>query len=387
MNKAAKLLIVLVILALLSGCWSQFELPDRGFVMGVALDEGKNGKIEMTTQVYRPQPAHGGHDLPSSGNGTAGLNITTTDTTVMEAVRDIPIHLGRKAQWSHMRVIVIGEQLARSVNMGELLDFFYRDHEPRVTVSLMIAKGRAGEMLNKQPIIEQTMGQQLLSAKKFAASASAKTIDTTLLKWVLQSLSAHNDSYISYVYENKDNKDVFSAAGLALFKGGKLAIIMSPKKTEGLVMLRNEYDDGVIQLPCDSPSKEMETLEIINLQTKIKTHIKGDQITVHVKAQGDGAIGELKCTSIKNKEEEAVFIHKVEEAIKTKIRNTVHYLQKNKIDVIGIGNLIYRKHPKQWKNLSNGWDDTFAEIPFNVEVKLRLVTGGTVISKPVTSEP
>lgn len=387
MNKAAKLLVAMVILVLLAGCWSQFELPDRGFVMGVALDKGEDGKIEMTTQVYRPQPAHGNNELQGAGEGTAGLNIRTSDTSVMEAVRDIPIHLGRKAQWSHMRVILIGEQLARSVDMGELLDFFYRDHEPRITVSLIIAKGRAGDMLNKQPIIEQTMGQQLLSAKKFSASASAKTIDTTLLNWVLQSLSANSDSYISYAYEEKKHNGMLAAAGLALFKRGKLAVIMPPKKTEGLVMLRNEYDDGVIQVPCDTSSKEMETMEIIHLKTKIKTEIKGDQIAVNIKAQGDGAVGEMKCTKIANEEEEAVFLHKVEERIEAKIRNTVHYLQKNKLDVIGIGNSIYRKHPKQWKKLSSEWDEKFADIPINVDVKLKLITGGTVISKPVTSKP
>jgi germination protein, Ger(x)C family len=387
MNKAAAVLIVLVTLVFLSGCWSQFELPDRGFVMGVALDEGEGGKIELTTQVYRPQPAHGSHELPGSGKGTAGLNIKTSDITVMEAVRDIPIHLGRKAQWSHIRVILIGEQLARKVDMGDLLDFFYRDHEPRITVSLIITKGKAGELLKKQPAIEQTMGQQLLRAKKFAASASGKTMDTTLLRWVLQSLSEHSDSYISYVYEDKQDEDMFSVAGLALFKGGKLSVIMSPKKTEGFVMLRNEYNDGVIQIPCASPSKEMETMEVIRLRTKIKTYIKGDQIKVQVRAQGDGAIGNMKCTQIENEEDEAAFVHKVEERVKLKMLTTIHFLQKNKIDVIGIGNSIYQKHPKQWKKLSSEWDEKFAEIPFSVEVKLRLITGGVLTGKPVTSEP
>ena len=64
---------------------------------------------------------------------------------------------------------------------------------------------------------------------------------------------------------------------------------------------------------------------------------------------------------------------------------TVHYLQKRKSDIIGIGNNIARSHPKEWKKMKATWDKQYAEIPFDIHVKLQLVTTGTVIGKPAVS--
>ncbi len=147
MKKLAILLFLTAIFIMLPGCWSKKELTELGFVMGIAFDQGKDGKIEMLTQVYRPTSVQ---STASALTRVSSINIKTSDDSVMEAVRDITIHLGRKAQFSHMRIIVVGEKLARSVNIGKLLDLFYRDHEPRSSVSLAIAKGKASKMLEKR---------------------------------------------------------------------------------------------------------------------------------------------------------------------------------------------------------------------------------------------
>lgn len=385
MKRLAILLCLSAFLMILPGCWSKNELTEIGLVMGVALDRGKDGSIDMITQVYRPKATTGGKDA-SNGGSSSNLNIKTSNHSVLEAIRDIPIHLGRKAQFSHMRVIVIGEQLARTVDIGKLLDIFYRDHEPRVTVSLIIAKGSAGNLLKKQPVIEQTSGQQLLRVKKAAYLASSKTMDTSLLDLVQQYLSPHNDAFVSYVYEDKHTKEMFSAAGLALLKKGKMKAILSPQRVKGLVMLRNEYKSGTIIIPCKGRKNETESVEILNLNTQLKPKLNGGKVAVSVTTRVDAAIGELKCTNIKTKEDEVIFIRKLEEELKNQMLASIRFLQSKKMDVIGIGNLIYSSHPQQFIRMKENWDDRFAEIPFDIQVKLRLVTSGTTIHNPTLSD-
>lgn len=385
MKRLTIILFLSALLLILPGCWSKNELTEFGLVMGVALDRGKDGNIDMITQVYRPKAAKGENGA-SSGGSSSNLNIKTSARSVLEAIRDIPIHLGRKAQFSHMRVIVIGEQLARTVDIGKLLDIFYRDHEPRVNVSLIIAKGSAGNLLKKQPIIEQTSGQQLLRVKKAAYLASSKTMDTSLLDLVQQYLSPHNDAFVSYVYEDKHTKEMFSAAGLALLKKGKMTAILSPERVKGLIMLRNEYNSGIIVIPCKGNKNETESVEILLLKTQLKPKLHGEKLAVSVTTRVDAAIGELKCTNIKTKKDEVIFIRKMEEELKSQMFASIRFLQSKKTDIIGIGNLIYRNYPQQFNRMKENWDDKFAEIPFDIQVKLRLITSGTVKNNPTLSD-
>lgn len=379
--KRRTVFLLLVFLLILSGCWSKQELTEWGFVMGVALDSGKDGNINMTTQFYRPQAASGKGQSGGEGGGP-NLYIKVYGKSIQEAIQNLPMSLGRKAQWSHMRVIVVSEKLAKTVDIGKLLDVFFRDHEPRPTISIMVSKGSAGNLLKKKPIIEQTTGQQLLRVKEFSYRFASKTLDTSLLDLGLQLKSAHNDAYVSYVSEHENDHGIFSAAGLSLFKRGKMTSILPPKKVEGLLMLRNEYRSGIIEIPCPDRKDGTETMEILSLQTKVQPNLKGDKITVDVTATGDGAIGELKCTTIGTIQEEAAFIRKAEEKMKNRMLSTIRFLQTKKMDVIGIGNYIYRMHPNQWNQIKKNWDNQFADISFDVHIKVRLVTSGTTGSKP-----
>ncbi|WP_337100413.1 Ger(x)C family spore germination protein [Paenibacillus sp. YIM B09110] len=373
-------------LIILPGCWNKRELDQSGFVMAIAIDQGKNKQLKLTTQMYRPVAGKkGGGGGTGSANETANLLIKTEDDSVFEAIRDIPIHLGRKASWSHMRIILIGEKLAKSTDVGKLIDFFYRDHEPRHTISIMIAKGQAAKILEVKPAIEQTIGQQLLLTKQVAYKNAAKSLDTTLLKFALQMNAPDSDAAITYVYKNKGDKNELNAAGLALLKKGKMVGILPSKKVEGLVMLRNEFRSGIIEIPCPGKALETESFEVLGLRTRMKPQLAGDKVHVLVKSFVEGAIGELKCTEIKTRKDEETFIRKVEEQIKKQMLSTIRVLQANKTDITDIGNLIARWHPKQWNKMKENWDSQFAEIPFDIQVKLKLLTTGTTIGQPAVS--
>ncbi|MBD2872075.1 Ger(x)C family spore germination protein [Paenibacillus arenilitoris] len=377
-------ILMLVFLLILSGCWNKEELDEAGFVMAVALDRGKKEPIDMTTQMYRP--VTGGS---SKGKGaspkSSSLLIKTSNSSIFEAVRDIPLHLGRKAQWSHMRILLIGEELARTTDIGELIDFFYRDHEPRHTVSILITSGRADRILSRQPVIEQTTGQQIALTQQFSLRNSAKSLDTTLLDLALQMNAPHNDTAVAYVYEDKRAEDKFVTAGLALVKKGKLTGVLPSKKVEGLVMLINQYKSGIIEIACPGQSRRTESMEVLDLKTKLKPKEKDGKVNVKVKTVVRGATGELRCTEIKTREDEEKFVRKMEEEIKKQMSESIRYLQLKKTDIIGIGNMLYRANPKQWETMKGTWDRQFAETTFELEVKVTLVTTGTVINKPAVS--
>lgn len=136
-------------LVCLTGCWDKMELTERAFIMGVAIDKGENDQVVLTVQMYRPTQMPGGQ---RSRQREAFFQVKVKGNTVLEAARDIPVKLGRKGQWSHCRVIIIGEDIAREKKVDKVLDFLYRDHEPRLNSAIFVAKGKAADYLEIEPV-------------------------------------------------------------------------------------------------------------------------------------------------------------------------------------------------------------------------------------------
>jgi|GEM_PF-335001 len=381
-RKVLKLMLAAAMLVLPTGCWSKYELTERAFVMGVALDLRDDGKLDMLTQVYRPSSSEIGKSTSTIVGSS--VNIKTSDDTVMEAIRDIPIHLGRKAQWSHMRVIIVGEKLARSLNLIQTLDLFYRDHEPRNSVSLMIAKGKAAHLFEKTPLIEQTSSQQFLRTSESSHRNAAKTLDTTLLDLIRRMKSVQKDMAVAYVYEEGKTSQFFSAAGLALLQDGKMKDVLPASKVEGFLMLSGDYKSGAVEIHCPGSKTELETAEVLSLHSSIKPVVKGDDVRLVLRIEGDITINELKCSKISTAEEEAIFVSAIEERIKEQAAGALSFLQKRQIDAIGLGNRVYRTHPQAWSRMKADWGTRFAAMPYDIYVRMRLVTGGTIRSKTMS---
>jgi spore germination protein KC len=381
MYRFGLLLLLSGALMLTSGCWSKYELVELGFVLGVALDATKDNQIELTAQIYRPSSGSRGN-VPFTAPST--INVKAVNKTVMEAVRDVPIHLGRKTQWSHMQIIIVGEKLARSQDIGKLLDFFYRDHESRGDVQVMIAGGRADAALKLHPKIEKSTSQELLRANRTSHSASGKTFVTTLLQLGIQARNAHLDGYVSYLHKITPAQKVFSNAGVALTKNGKMVDVLSAMGTQGLAMLRDEFHSGVIGFPCPGKKRQTESLEVLKLKTKLKVEWSAgrpSQVIAHTEV--DGAISELKCTYARTPEDAKKLVNAVETQIKQIMLAGYHELQEKKIEAVGISNQIYRKYPQTWTALKENWDYQFTKLPLQVDVNVRVITPGTSNSIPL----
>jgi spore germination protein KC len=385
MNKKSGIAISFALLSVLTGCWDRAELPEKGFVMGIAIDQTEEGRYTLTTQIFKPAQAVGG-----KGNETSYINVTTEDLSISKAIRDMPLHLGRKLQWSHMRVILVGDKLAKSRKIADILEFFYRDHEPRLTAPIMITEGIAKDYLQIKPYIENTIAQQYLESERSSASSNAKAVKANLLELGLQMKSPVGNALLPYVSVHKNERlHEISVAGAAMFKKGNYIGTLDSDLVEGLHMLMNKYVSGMTQIPCNphSETAPMESVEILTMHSKMQPELGKHPLKVRYQIRVDTALSELTCSKIENAKEEKAFVDKVREAIKKQLTATTERLTKIKFDALGLGNAVYRKHPDLWKKWKNDWDQMFAETEFDFDIEVRVRNGGTTIDKPALKKP
>jgi len=366
-----------LVLCLIVGCWDNNELDEYGYVQAISIDRGEGDLIDITTHFYNPSSKM--QTDMSESVAAKGINIRTTGETFFEAMREIPTKFGRKAKWDHMRVIIIEEKLARTLNIREVLDFFSRDHEPRGTILPVIAEKSAAAFLDIKPFIEQTIGQQYRKMETTGSLYSAKTSDLPLYDLAIQLSSPSKTSAMPYLHKKKlDNKAAIS--GVALIQDGKMVGVLTEKDTETLMMLTDKYNYGVLEFPCMNHEKKQiynkESLEIINLNSQLISKVKNENVTVDIHMTIEGTTGELRCSDLKTKQDMERFEQTIKDHVEHQIQHAIRTFKAKKVDVLGIGNQIYRNNPKLWKQLEPIWDDKLAQMQFQTHVQVHVLSTG-----------
>lgn len=161
MNKPGTLLRLLLCLpllsVLLSGCWDDRELNELGITSGSAYDWEDN-QWKATYQVINP--SSGASGMGGSGGGSTSsppfLTFTVKGRTIMEAIERTNLTSTREMFFSHSRITVIGESLARH-GINQLIDMFLRKQDARETVFVFISQGDAGMILDQ--LMQMTKNQ------------------------------------------------------------------------------------------------------------------------------------------------------------------------------------------------------------------------------------
>lgn len=376
MMKFRAIVLLLPLCFLLAGCWSNFELKERGVVMGASLDLGKDGQIEMTAQIYKPSPS-----VTEKGEGGKKyINIQTKGTTVLAAIQDITSLLGRKAQWSHMQSIIIGERLAQEKNIFKILEYFYRDYETRLTSSIMISEGNARDFLDMQPLIENNGSKQYRNAQKKFARDSAKTIDVNLYELRLKAKSETGTAVIPYIRHHMTKRKSSVVSGVAIIKNDKMVSIVSPREVVNLNILNNKFQHGIFAIPCSDKKDEtdLESFEVSKIETENSLKVDEQRITYYFLIKIKGKISELVCTNLDTTEAEIKYTDKIEQILSDNLQATVTKLQQQGIDLIDAGNRLYRKDPVLWKQWKANWSDHFKEVQTQIKVDVQISNTGMI---------
>ncbi|NMB34846.1 MAG: hypothetical protein GX989_01010, partial [Firmicutes bacterium] len=133
------LILILLLVFPSTGCWDKKEIEDLAFLTAWGLDREEDNEILASAVIVKPFALAG----PAGEGGTSSERpfwlAKSSGRTVLEAMCNFAIFAPRFIFCAHSRFVVFGEESARQ-GLGEMLDFFERNREPRLTAHLFVVK-------------------------------------------------------------------------------------------------------------------------------------------------------------------------------------------------------------------------------------------------------
>jgi len=387
--KMIRILVVflLVVPLFLAGCWNSRELTDLAIVVGMGIDKGKiENTYKVSFQIVNP----GAIAMGKQGGGGGGQAMPVTvyagvDNSLFSALRKSTQKVPRQLFFSHIQLIVLGEELAKD-GIKEAFDLFDRSHELRINTPVVIARGIDAETaLSIVTPLENMPSVGISKRMEVTSSVFAQNVDVDVSD-VVQGLSGHGGIAISGVQvvgdvepgQSRKNTErtklpvSIEMKGIALFKDGKLKAWADGKAARGMLWVKNQMKGTAMDIACGNQPEGV-SVELTYSTTDVSVAMRNGRPAFRIHVSEEGNVTEVHCP-IDLDNRDMIYQLQKEWANQTEkeIRKAIELAQKEKIDVFGFGNALNRKYPNLWKRMERNWPETFADASVEIEVEAYL---------------
>ncbi|KQL45251.1 spore gernimation protein [Brevibacillus choshinensis] len=367
----------------ISGCWDRREVNDMAIVIAMGMDKEPDGMYRLSVQV--PLVSSLGAQS-GGGGGTSGNKSFYVDSAVGKTIRDansvIQSRMSRSIYYSHHRMIVIGERLAEE-GLSDALDIVARFPENRLTAYLVMSKGKAIDLLTVQPQFERFSGEAMRELIKMEAIPVS-------LKDVSQMLNTPGvDAFLPVLSavdsHPKGKSKEIQFTGIAMFRKDKIVAVSKVEQISGLRWFQRTFIPFSIALPLNN--KERLTFEFTKGKTDLKPVIRNGQIQFEITAYVTAVVIE-NMTNLDLEEEKNMVLlqNKLSQEINSSIKKTLDLMQKKRSDPIGLGIMLARHYPREWRETyRNNWNEVLPDLTFQIRSKVNVASIGQT-TKNITKE-
>ena len=391
MKKIGILLLIIMNTVLLSGCWDRIEINDIAIVTAVGIDKMDDGDICLSLLIPVPKM------LSSVGGGaedkTSTILVSERGKGTVDAFRKVQDKLPREIMFSHIRVIVIGERLARD-GVTDVLDFFSRYRQSNLRAHVLVTKENVDEVLGGDPGIERSVSELIreegkmgigiqTDLKDFISMLTEEGANPVAGQLVIVPLTAKLESN-EVTEKPKPKKPYATVKGAAVFHKDKLVGWINDEEIRGIFWLRDEMKRSGGTITVDIPEEKgggKIGVRVHATKIQLQPKINDDVLTIDVYIDTQMIIDENSSRIDLGDPKSIHYAEKaIENSIKERFQIVLNKIQKQlQSDVLGLGTAVYRKYPKEWQEkYKDNWDEEFPELNVRVACKVWIPRVGFV---------
>lgn len=403
-NKLCLTILLIHCTIIMAGCWDYFEVEQRGYVLGVAIDkvsiidkdfedettynreletmETQEGKPEYAYTIQMPIIARSQTKPTGQGGGTGSdkkrvWNLTVAGNSFFEAQRVYSTRTDYPPFFEHIQSIIISEDVARK-GVIEPLDMLTRDPEMRRRVKVFVTSGEARKVLDIEPKIDD-YSAMYVAALTENIGKSARMPHKTDLGKMAENLHGNRAFILPRV--TTDSEEVKYAGG-AVFKEGKMLGWLGELDINYSKWAADAVKGGTIVVPMPDHPGDLITLEIYKVDTKVRPEVSNGDITLHVKTKAKVYIAEEFRDEFYNTfyiDFTKKFEKAAEEKVAKGMKNTIELMQKEYgADVFFFYKALERYAPDTWDKVKDNWDEVFRNVKIDIDVDVKMIQRGLI---------
>ena len=395
-QKIGFILILILCILLLDGCWGKREVEQLAPLIGVGIDLGQKPDTFLITEQYA---------LPKKGGATASDVEGWTYSYEVSSAREINEMSSKILNlvpfMGSLKVIVVSEDVAKA-GFNDILDFAHRFSEFRRSLYLVLAKGKAQDLLNlklrKGELPAMFIKSNIETGDTISAFPKVRlghylTVlgrkSTAPILPVVESIKS-GDEGIEYKAEGEDGVQELRIQGAGVLRGDRLVDLLTDEETKGYMWLENNVIHRLINTVGIGESTVNFSGQVLNSKTKYK--VKSNNGTIELQYQIKTSITVDEVLGLKKqlsepewlelmKEAEKIFAKVIEKECELSIKKE----RELGLDFLGIGRHIEQKNPAYWKTVKDQWEEKVSDSPVSLDVQVTIHHSGMSSSSATTN--
>ncbi|KKI88459.1 spore gernimation protein GerC [Bacillus sp. SA1-12] len=387
--------ILILLLCLLSGCWNRKELNDLAIVVGMGVDIS-NDQYVVTTQVVNPGQVAA---KQAGGQKAPVILYQQKGDTLFEAIRRTTTVSPRKLYFPHLRILVIGEELAKK-GLKDTLDWLSRDHDVRTDFYIVVAKdSKAENVLKVMTALENIPANKLFSSLEASEKAWAPSMTVTLDELIPELASEGKQSHLTGLkiignpHEGETIENVqeiepavqLQYSNIAVFKEDKLIGWLNEGESKGLNYILGNVKSTIGEMACPEGKGKI-GVEVLRTKSDLKAKIENGSPKGTINIQIEGNIGDVQCKKLDLSKTKTIYQieKKAENEVNKLLRTTLSTVQDDfEVDIFGFGEAIQRSNPDFWDKNKKDWDKKFTDMPIDLKITVKIRRVGTIGNSPI----
>ncbi|WP_307208166.1 Ger(x)C family spore germination protein [Paenibacillus harenae] len=395
--------IMVILCMLLSGCWNRTELNEISITSATGYDR-VDGNWLMTLQVIVPSAMTVGGTGGSGGSGSAIHVFSTKEKTIQQALNKSNLENSRFLYFAHNNVLVIGREAAEE-GISQIIDLYLRTAEARESVYVLLASGKASDVLKDLIPPEKLPGVALAQILNKEGSMSgfippikmyelAKQISSDSKSAGVPEISEAGDGGKALesldVFKKTSSKGKLKLSRLGVFKEDRLIGWMTWQESFGVSWMSDKIKMSSISFKCpgSESTSNFASFKIRTAKTRVTPIKEGDGYKMQLKVKVGGVLTESTCPA---DPADLKASGEMEKEIEKQIQNYIHLgwkaVQRMQVDLPGFAGHVHRKYPRDWNEIKETWaEKELGEIKLDVHVKATIQHPGFFSKAFVESE-
>lgn len=374
---------------LLVGCWDSTEVNSRSVILELAIDKN-------TDYQYNPEKLLDGqpiytisYTLPDFGklSGTESLaknvetNLTTQSATIATSIADVELRSKNSVSFSHVKALFVGEALLKDPKLFKAtLDALSRDMLIARNVPILAVNGQASSTTqienDEQPILGLYIMDYFNNKERATSFCKKQLIGTYIKEMEDTGVSTLPIFHVEQLKEEGMEGQI-DISGAAVMHDYELVGYLNKEEVRGQLLIEGKVKNSPVVIIYQD---NLLTYQIKDQTSKIKFEDSEQGPLCRIELNVKGSISEYLTEGGENLTKDGT-IDEIKALLADEIKAQVNVgIKKSKamnMDFLGIGQAMYRKHPKMWLKYQPNWlENVYQNMPIHIGVTVDIQNTG-----------